>query len=397
MHALISSMKERAGMRLLYVANSRMPTEKAHGWQIAKMCEAFADAGASVTLFVPRRKNPIRADIFSYYGVRQNFSVRYLACIDSVSYGTWGFYLQSATFTLSALCRAFFFRKDITYSRDEVFSFAASMYTKRLYYEMHDYPRRFRSLYRSLFRRAAGIVSTNRIKRVRLEREFNIPDSRIIVAPNGIDLSAFEHLLSREKLRQARALPPDRSIICYAGKFRTFGEGKGVEELVKAFAQLRARDKRLFLLLVGINATEKAEVLSLLALHGIDSASARIVLHVPHSEIPSYLSLSDILVMNYPDTEHYREFMNPIKMFEYMASGAAIVASDLASIREVLHDQNAVFVRPGDMHALTDGISLLLRDQGRAHALADRARSDVAAYQWKGRAALLLSFMQKQI
>lgn len=41
-------------MRLLYLANARLPTEKAHGYQICKMCEAFARTGAEITLMYPQ-------------------------------------------------------------------------------------------------------------------------------------------------------------------------------------------------------------------------------------------------------------------------------------------------------------------------------------------------------
>ena len=59
---------------LLYVANLRLPTEKAYGIQIAKMCEAFAEYGLKVTLIYPKRNNPnIKENIFDYYSVKKNF------------------------------------------------------------------------------------------------------------------------------------------------------------------------------------------------------------------------------------------------------------------------------------------------------------------------------------
>ncbi len=46
-------------MKLLYITNFRIPTEKAHGIQIMKMCEAFATCGTDVELVAPLRKTPI--------------------------------------------------------------------------------------------------------------------------------------------------------------------------------------------------------------------------------------------------------------------------------------------------------------------------------------------------
>ena len=62
-------------MKIYYIANARMPTEKAHGIQIIYMCKAFADAGMDVELVIPRRLNPIKDDPFDYYGVKRNFRI----------------------------------------------------------------------------------------------------------------------------------------------------------------------------------------------------------------------------------------------------------------------------------------------------------------------------------
>jgi glycosyltransferase involved in cell wall biosynthesis len=77
-------------------------------------------------------------------------------------------------------------------------------------------------------------------------------------------------------------------------------------------------------------------------------------------------------------------------MFEYMAAGRAIVASDLPAIREVLqHEMNAVLVRPGDPQALSAGIQRLAADPDLAERLARQAFEDVARYAWERRAERL--------
>jgi glycosyltransferase involved in cell wall biosynthesis len=85
--------------------------------------------------------------------------------------------------------------------------------------------------------------------------------------------------------------------------------------------------------------------------------------------------------------------MSPVKMFEYMAGGVPIVASDLPTIREVLNGTNAAIVPPGDAPALARAISQLLADAPRAQALAARAREEVRTYSWQERAKKVLSFI----
>src|SRR5690606_17357892 len=71
---------------LIYAANNRLPTEKAHGLQIAQMCEAFAQAGYTVTLVAPRRINTpeMRAagSLWAHYGVDPVFAFRLLLALD---------------------------------------------------------------------------------------------------------------------------------------------------------------------------------------------------------------------------------------------------------------------------------------------------------------------------
>ena len=81
---------------------------------------------------------------------------------------------------------------------------------------------------------------------------------------------------------------------------------------------------------------------------------------------------------------------SPLKLFEYMAAGRAIVASDLPSIREVLTDDvSAVLVAPGDAAALAQGIRRLADDAALRARLAAAAARAVAEYSWDERAARL--------
>ncbi len=125
-------------MKLLYIANIRIPTEKAHGLQIVQNCEAFADAGAEVTLWVARRVNipELRGihDVWTHYGVKQNFALRRIPCLDLLPLvpgrndllARLIFYMQQGTFVLMAVLRAMFTPTDIYYSRDGIVILALS-------------------------------------------------------------------------------------------------------------------------------------------------------------------------------------------------------------------------------------------------------------------------------
>ena len=115
---------------LLYLANARIPTEKAHGLQIMQNCEALADAGASVTLWAARRVNTpdLRQvdDPWRYYGVARNFTLWRVPCLDLQAWADQGsalqrkgsFFLQYATYLLALAIALLFRRADLYYSRD---------------------------------------------------------------------------------------------------------------------------------------------------------------------------------------------------------------------------------------------------------------------------------------
>ena len=64
--------------KLIYITDARLPTEKANGYQICKMCEAFAKLGIEVKLYHPYREQPENLknkNVFEYYGIQKNFKV----------------------------------------------------------------------------------------------------------------------------------------------------------------------------------------------------------------------------------------------------------------------------------------------------------------------------------
>lgn len=379
-------------MKLLYIANIRLPTEKAHGIQIMKMCEAFADAGAMVELVVPWRFNPITEDPFIYYGVEKNFIVKKVPSIDLVRFGKIGFLMQVFSFTASA-CVFLFFRKcDVVYSRDEIPLFFISLFKKNVFWETHRANTSFFS--RHVWKRAVGIISiTGKLKDFYCEQ--GVSPAKIAVAHDAVDIASFRAVTQgKDALRSELDLPHAKKIISYVGKYKTMGRGKGVEGLIRAFTQVAHSHEDVFLLIVGVNNNEIGEVRALCASCGINAGQYKIVPHIKHNTVVRYLKASDVLVMNYPNDAQYALFTSPMKLFEYMASGNPIVASDLPGIREVLNEKNAILVKLENELDLTEGMMKALADEELGKALSSQAWADVQQYTWEQRAKNILSFMQ---
>ncbi len=119
---------------------------------------------------------------------------------------------------------------------------------------------------------------------------------------------------------------------------------------------------------------------------------------VPQDEAPAYLAACDILASPHvPNADGSRFFGSPTKLFEYMAMGKGIVASDLEQIGEVLtHDQTAWLVRPGDVEDLVAGIVALGSDPEMRTRLGAAARKEaVERYTWKAHVRRMLGRMEE--
>jgi glycosyltransferase involved in cell wall biosynthesis len=120
---------------------------------------------------------------------------------------------------------------------------------------------------------------------------------------------------------------------------------------------------------------------------------------VKHEPIPMYQAAADVLLMPYSRSieassgQDIAEVINPMKMFEYMASGRGIVSADLTSIREVLNEGNAVFCEPGDVGKWKVEIEKLLEDEPRRLALGVQARKDVEQLTWVKREERVMEYL----
>src|SRR3989338_1038333 len=185
--------------KLFYIANARLPTEKAHGMQIMKSCEAFARAGIEVELIVPRRRNPMAADPFEYYKVERSFTIRTAPTFDTVRFGRLGFLIELFSFLVAA--RAYLlWKRCFVYTREEW----VGLFFGRFALETHAVPHQSGFLRRYISRKArVHFVLTSFIK-TELIRQ-GVTENRIAIAPDAVDLLQFDIPLSKASAREKRS------------------------------------------------------------------------------------------------------------------------------------------------------------------------------------------------
>lgn len=238
-----------------------------------------------------------------------------------------------------------------------------------------------RGLYRLMVRHVSYVVTLTQAMRDDMVA-FGVAPDHVLVAPDGVDLMQFGSTLSIAEARQRLALPEDRRIVLYAGSIDK--SWKGVDVLYGAAQKL---DSEYLILILG---GKPQHVEAFNATHPSRS-NVRLIGHKPHEEVPLYMQAADILVI--PNSAHARisRFStSPLKLFEYMAVGRPIVASDLPSLREVADDSMVQFVRPDNSSELAAGIRKLAENREQAAALARAAQDAVQHYTWDERARRII-------
>lgn len=390
-------------MRILYFADIRFPLERANGIQTMETCHALAMRGHEVRLVVrPDTHSPAR-DPFEYYDLPG--SARLVvehAPVVGPQFARRGAYLSFAVGRAIGAKRA-----DVLLTRDlgtaDLLWRIPHPLRAPLVFESHGYapdmaaampelmstasPPSRRKLSRlagreaGVWRNADGYVTITAGLARMLEEKFG-PRARTAVVPDGARLSPQRH---SDPLPQHE--PP---VVGYAGHLYPW---KGADVLLEAIA----RTAHVTALVVGGHEAEgdRARLETHATQLGI-GPRVTFTGHVAPAQVPELLQRATILALPNPASAISTHFTSPLKLFEYMAAGRAIVASDLPAIREILqHEKNALLVRPGDPEALAAAIQRLAADRALSTRLARQAFDDAAEYTWQRRAERLEALFEE--
>ena len=225
--------------------------------------------------------------------------------------------------------------------------------------------------------------------------KLGIPEKKILVNPNRVDPEEFnpEIITGEEtsKLKRSLGIDEDKVVVGFTG---TFGEWHGIPQLTEAIDKILkyALSMNIHFLLIGAGKFKPEAESQIGHYENVTFTGV-----VPYSDIQNYLAVCDVLVSPHNPQVDGREFFgSPTKVFEYMAMGKGIVASDLGQIGEVLkHNYSAILVEPGNVNQLVEGILKLVEDKELRERLGKRAREDVVAnYTWEKNAERVMKALE---
>lgn len=385
--------------KLIYITNTRMPSEKANTYQSIQMCNSFAKVYDEVQMWVPNGINteemkPYESDPYGFYGIEKTFEIKKLFTIDywwihNLNQFLWS-NLSAITFATSVLFKLKTYGKDYTVFTRDWYVLKVLLLGKKLgfiknkvFYEAH----KFSNYLIQNFKKADGVIVLNgHLKKMNEEKGVE----NNLVAHDGVNLDTFKSIDKNQAL-ELLGFDKKYKYIIYVGKFNTLGEEKGIPQIIESLQYVDDVVKAIFLGGPMDNITNYYKIADYF---NIPKEKMIFIDRQPVTELYKYISASSILLMPFPFTTHYAYYMSPLKMFEYMASFRPIVATNLPSIVEVLEDKkNAILCESDNPKDLADKINWTLKND--CTDIVNQAFEDVQEYTWDKRAFNIKDFMER--
>lgn len=394
-------------MKIALITNSRIPSLTANSIQALKVAQALMQSGHEIRMFAPCETAAASHDfLLAHYGLHLAPPLEFLPSIRL---------LKRFDFVWHAWRASRRFKPDLIYTwlpQSAVFSLWSG---SPVVLEMHaDVAGRMGAWWLRQFWLAGGrrvMTVTVSSLRAALQRSIaldTLPEPArqaekrcVLVAPNGVELEKYENLPAPARARAHLGLRQGLTV----GFTGHIYPGRGAELLFHLACQL----PQVNFLWVG-GSPDLVEFWRA-RLAEVGASNVTMTGFLNHEVIPLYQAASDVLLMPYSSSisassgQDIAEVINPMKMFEYMASGRAIISADLPSIREVLNQGNAVFCPAhraessslaATVEAWKAAILSLLSDEPHRLALGAQARRDVAGFSWIKREQRILEKLVQQ-
>ncbi|MBI4822106.1 MAG: glycosyltransferase family 4 protein [Deltaproteobacteria bacterium] len=367
-------------MRIVHLSGAYVPSRRASSVAVMKMCEALAKRGHTVTAITKAGEVGEAGNPFEIYGVERCFELQMLRR-PKIRFGSGVLLAEQMAELVKRRGTV-----DLLYARDVVAAAVCARIGIPVLYEAHEPPSTnigkvgFLVLAQSpQLRRLCAVTGA-------LARELT-PYARgrsIVVAPSAAD-----------PLPEAPPEPIRRGDRPIAGYVGSLYEGKGVELVVEVARLMPEVD---FVVIGG-----RPEEISSWQSRGVPE-NVRFLGFVNHGALAGYYRSLDVALL--PNRKDFvgtpggkidiSRWTSPLKMLEYMASGAPIVASDLAILQEVLeHERNALIAPVASPDAWVRSIRRLLEDKALAIRLSTEAKRDLLeSHTYAARARLVMNGLE---
>lgn len=386
-------------MIIIYPANTIFPSPRANTIQILNTANELASQGNQVYL-VAKKTIAASENIADFYGISSNaLFMMHLVPAPRIFQSAKGHESLVLKNTIQLLSH-YRTRPKFVYTRDPLFASILlkmkSIFRFRLIYEAHTLffltgketympiawsQKKEGRLYRRekrIFQQCDAIVFITDSLRKLVHQHFSIQQPWTVIHDGT---HAQQNFPLEKKERQ----------ICYSGQLYLW---KGMLNLLRSMSMVKEAVLNIYGGGYSTVHDDLAEMNKIIREYGL---AEKVKFHgfVNPSKLPALIRDYPIGVLPLPANTIANHCNSPLKLFDYMANGLAVVASDLSTVREIIkHGKNGHLVEPDNPESLAQGINRLIGDPAYRNSLAQEAFRNVQKYSWQQRGAELHSFLQ---
>ncbi len=320
-------------MKINYVHFSSIPSSLPSSLQVIKTCESFSKNNNDVTLIKPGTGNK-NVSISKYYGLKSDVKIKEFTSIDSFPQGL-KFYL----YCFYCLIFILKIKNSITISRSYFICYLLLLFRQKVILEIHHDTNgesritKFILNYLNFLNKKnlLNIVAiTKSVKNLFIEK-YNVKANKITVLPSGssIKINFKPNFNYKNRLK--------------IGYFGSLSASKGINTIIKLSKIDKDNDYYIY-------GGTKNQIANLRKKN--TSKNLYLKTNVPYTKLPKKMIEMDILTIPYTnhiksagEVDDISKYTSPLKLFDYLAVGKMIISSDLKVLREVISNNNAIFIK----------------------------------------------------
>ncbi|MCK9225530.1 MAG: glycosyltransferase [Candidatus Muirbacterium halophilum] len=380
---------------LLYVLNSRMPSEKGYGIQTVNSCNALSEF-YNVNLCYQQRSKNIGFDEF--YGIDCGRFKKNPIFTGELSL----FYNISPLFWFLCLQIIFYFRflfiedlkkYNIIFTRDEncalileILKRIGFLENTKVCFEAHTYNKKFVFLKKIDFIFTLTDFSGKMFERFR---------KNIFVLPDAVDSNLFKKHRKSNYLRTRFNVESSKKILLYTGKSITCGMEKGIFNIIEAVSEIND----IVFFCVGGPDYMIEKYKKYIIRKNYNQEKFYFIDHVKYTLIPKITNSADIVLLYMPDNLHFSKYASPLKMFEYLCSGKPVILSELQNLKKFseLCRAEINFVEPENPQLLREKIIQIISQYEQYFENSQKNIVIAENFTWKKRAYHIKNIISKEI
>ena len=382
-------------MKLTYIFNREITSEKASVVQSIYMCDAFASQGIDVEMAFPTGKEKVDLSheyLSGRFGIKNGFKL--------------SFYSKLMLFNRLSLIGSYFgvkkfLRKnesDIYFTRCPMIFTQLASKKLPVIYEAHNSKIHNKiKLFDRYWDRKVVEASQmdNCLLFITISKALSdywekrgVPFQKLLPLHDGFSHLMFKINISKIQARSKLNIPQENRIVTYTGSLYPDREIENIIKLAEKFPG------ELFIVVGGprSNADNYRSLAKVKKITNITFTGP-----VEHSKVPLYLYASDVLLALWSEKVPTINYCSPLKLFEYMAAGRIIIAHGFPTIKEVIrNNENGLLAVPGDFHDLVEKVNIALNYPGN-NFIERKARAEAfKKYSWNERAGRIIEVLNGQ-